>query len=191
MKLNRRQLRRLIENTILEQEGGSTSGSDKAGADRSDPRNVNRALSATQKAQQHKRNMKRVSYADRQDYTERDQSYRQHHAKDMQADQDLGFIKLYDDINIPAGQSVKFKANYFYDEGPLYTKEGDHTKLAAKIDNSKLMVTAEDSTLGRFFAPATVVPISPDPDSGPKEVTWYIKNSGNRPVVMQIEPAGG
>jgi len=33
MKLNRRQLRRLIESTILEQEGSATSGSDKATAD--------------------------------------------------------------------------------------------------------------------------------------------------------------
>jgi|TARA_Y100000022_G_scaffold38896_1_gene31961 hypothetical protein len=36
MKLNRRQLRRLIESTILEQEGGSTSGSDRSGAERDD-----------------------------------------------------------------------------------------------------------------------------------------------------------
>jgi len=186
MKLNRRQLRRLIESTILEQEGGSTSGSQKAAA-ATDSRNVNWAMTPPKGMAQHKKNMKRVSYADRQDYTDYDQdiSFDGTHAKDMQADQDLGFIKLYDDINIPAGQSVKFKAKYFYDEGSLYTKKGDHTKLAAKIDNSKLMVTDEDSTYGRFFAPDTVVSISLD--SGPKEVTWYIKNSGNRPVVMQIE----
>ena len=34
MKLNRRQLRRLIESTILEQESGSTPGSDRSGAER-------------------------------------------------------------------------------------------------------------------------------------------------------------
>ena len=62
----------------------------------------------------------------------------------------------------------------------METIEGDHTKLAAKIDNSKLLVTDDDG-FGRVFAP-----FSPPG----REVTWYIKNHGDRPVVMQIEPAG-
>lgn len=162
MKLNRMQLRRLIESAILEQEGGSTSGSDRAAAGRNT--NLNPPSQLSMPADND------LGVLGKNAFDEKANTFT------VPAGKSVKFIsKAYYDY----GGTLE-NIDYLNPESLKRIASG----LVVHVNGEKVNVDTETDNIRIFYTgdiPPTKAGIT---------LNWHIKNNGNEDVILHLPPPG-